>query len=133
MRGIVGGRAEQRAEHYLKQQGLSCLHRNFSCRLGEIDRIMQDKDTVIFVEVRARSSLAYGGSPYSITRKKQQRLIRTAHYYLKRYDQKKQAYPRCRFDVVLIQLSASDQPITWIKDAFTIDYLDDHGSGRCSS
>ena len=51
-----------------KRAGLRCLARNYRCRLGEIDLIMQDGDTVVFVEVRQRRSARFGGAAASITR-----------------------------------------------------------------
>jgi len=112
----IGEQAEQFAHDYLVQHGLRCLTRNFSCRSGEIDLIMQDNATVVFVEVRYRQSNRFGSALESVNFQKQQKLIKTAHYYLQSSPSSNSA---CRFDV--IGLSPNDQQfdIDWIKDAFS--------------
>lgn len=62
-----GSIAEQRAVAFLQQQNLVLLEKNYRCRFGEIDLIMQDGDTIIFVEVRMRTSQYFGGASASIT------------------------------------------------------------------
>lgn len=94
-----GKAAEARALAYLQQQGMQLLERNFSCRCGEIDLIMHEQQTLVFVEVRQRSSAQYGGAAASVTAAKQIRLWRTAEYYLQRYPKP----PRCRFDLIAIE------------------------------
>ncbi|MGL6030415.1 MAG: YraN family protein [Legionella sp.] len=109
-----GSRAEQKAMDYLCQQGLKFVARNYSCRLGEIDLIMRDKDLLVFIEVRARASARFGGGATSVTASKQQKIIKTTTHYLlqhKLYD--KQAV---RFDVVSID--GPSATLSWIKDAF---------------
>lgn len=106
--------AEQLAAHYLKSQGLKLLEMNYSCRFGEIDLILQDGETHVFVEVRLRSNLAFGGAAASIDARKQSKLIRTAQHYLSAF----QRIPPCRFDAILMQ-SADIKQIEWIKNAFT--------------
>ena len=105
-----GQAGENLALDYLKIQGLVLLERNFRCRSGEIDLIMQHDDMLVFVEVRKRSSSHYGGAAASINRNKQSRLISAAHIYLQRYRHP----PPCRFDVVAID----QDNVSWIKDAF---------------
>ena len=107
-----GKMAEQRACDFLNQQGLTTITRNFRCRYGEIDLIMQDQDTMIFVEVRYRHSQSFGGAIHSISRQKQQRLITTAHHFLEHHT----ATPdlACRFD--LCALNSTE--LTWIPNAF---------------
>ncbi len=77
-----GDAAEARALAWLQARGLRCLARNYRCRLGEIDLIMQDGDTVVFVEVRQRRSARFGGAAASITPAKQARLTLAAEHYL---------------------------------------------------
>lgn len=109
----TGRIAEEEAESYLIEQGLQLIQRNFRSKTGEIDLIMRDKDSVVFIEVRCRKSMLFGGAAASVDRKKQMKLIRTAQYYLMSHV----AYANkpCRFDVVAIQ---KDQEIDWIKNAF---------------
>ena len=110
----TGAHAEKLAAQFLQQQGLVLLQTNYHCRFGEIDLILKDGDTHVFVEVRLRSSAAFGGAAGSIDARKQAKLLKTARYYLSELKQ----IPPCRFDAVLMQ-SADLQQIEWIKNAFT--------------
>lgn len=103
-----GQAGEDVALGYLQKEGLTLLERNFSSRAGEIDLIMQDRDTLVFIEVRKRSRRDFGGALASITRAKQQRLIKTAQLFL----QKTRKNPACRFDVVALD----GDSITWLKN-----------------
>ena len=107
-----GKDAEARAAQYLQAQGLQIVERNYRCRYGEVDLIARDGQTLVFVEVRARSSNAFGGAAASITTAKQKKLTRTALHYLSTAGQT----PRCRFDAVL--LSGDNAPVEWLQDAF---------------
>jgi putative endonuclease len=108
-----GALAEQLAAKFLRQQGLSLLHSNYRCRFGEIDLIMQDSGTLVFVEVRLRSRADFGGAAASIGAIKQSRLRRTAQHYLSTL----RKIPPCRFDAVLMH-SADSAEIEWVKNAF---------------
>lgn len=108
---LRGAAAEARALAYLQQQGMQLLERNFSCRCGEIDLIMREQQTVVFVEVRQRSSAQFGGAAASVTAVKQARLWRTAEYYLQRYA----SAPSCRFDLIAIQ----GAELSWIRHIIT--------------
>jgi len=110
----TGALAEQLAAQYLQQQGLKLLQLNYSCRFGEIDIILQDGETCVFVEVRMRSGSKFGGAAASIDKRKQAKLVRTAQHYLSRQPH----IPPCRFDAVLMQTTDIDN-IVWIKNAFT--------------
>ncbi len=80
----LGAHAEAAALAYLQQRGLRCVRQNYRCRWGEIDLIMQDAQTTVFVEVRFRSRADFGGALASIDRRKQNRLVRTAQHFLQR-------------------------------------------------
>lgn len=108
-----GGLAEATAERYLAQKGLMFIQRNFRTKMGEIDLIMQDKDTLVFVEVRYRKNASFGGAIASVDRRKQMKLIRTAQYYLAWHE--KYAKMPCRFDIVGV---SELEKIEWIKNAF---------------
>jgi putative endonuclease len=110
----LGSDAEQIAATYLQQQGLILVTSNYSCRFGEIDLIMRDGKSLVFVEVRLRSSTSFGGAGMSITPAKQQKLTRTAEHYL----QKHGSTP-CRFDAILMS-KAHTEDIEWIKNAFDV-------------
>ncbi|MEO8103721.1 MAG: YraN family protein [Betaproteobacteria bacterium] len=111
-----GDSAERVAERYLGEQGLKLVARNYRCRYGEIDLVMREQDTLVFVEVRMRRTRAdrdFGGAAASIGPHKQARIIAAAQHYLAGMKQ----LPPCRFDAVLLnQLSAAR--IEWIRDAF---------------
>lgn len=94
----LGQQGEDRALAYLLQQGLQLLERNFRCKAGELDLIMQHGALLVFIEVRQRASSRYGGAAASITPAKQRRLLRAAQYFLLRYA----ALPPCRFDLLAI-------------------------------
>ncbi len=110
----IGQQAEQRAHHHLVKQGLQHIASNYSCRHGEIDLIMRDKDTLVFIEVRYRKNAQFGGAAASVDFRKQQRIIATAQHYIQHQRHTASAY---RFDVVAI---SSDQ-LDWIADAFRLD------------
>jgi len=94
------------------EKGLQLIQRNFSCKLGELDLIMQEGETLVFIEVRYRKSSAFGGSEASVSATKQKRLIRTAQLYLQQKHGNRP--PMCRFDVIAI----SGDNTNWIKNAF---------------
>ena len=106
----TGGEAEERAARFLAQHGLRIVARNYRTRVGEIDLIAQDAGTLVFVEVRMRSSARFGGALGSVTPRKQSRIAAAARHYLMRLGRE----PRCRFDVVTLE---GAQP-TWIRGAF---------------
>lgn len=108
-----GLKAEARAARHLEAQGLKIVERNYRCRFGEIDLIARDGATLVFVEVRARSSGAFGGAAASITAAKRTRLTLTAQHYLATL----QRTPRCRFDALL--MTGDSGPLEWIQDAFS--------------
>lgn len=110
--------AEDKALAYLLAQGLKLITRNYSCRLGEIDLIMRDKDYLVFIEVRARVSAKFGGGIASITYAKRQKIIKSASYYMLTHNA--QSNMAMRFDV--ISIDGKSASITWIKDAFGMDY-----------
>lgn len=105
-----GAKAEARAAAYLKARGLKLLTRNWRCRFGEIDLILQEGATLVFVEVRARRIAGFGGAAESITAAKRARLARTAAAYLAQTGHR----GPCRFDAILID----GERLTWLRDAF---------------
>lgn len=110
-----GAEAEQHAAQFLQQRGLMLLHKNYRCRLGEIDLIMRDGATVVFVEVRLRSRSEFGGPAASIGATKQIRLRRTAEHYLSTL----RHTPPCRFDAVLLD-GRGNVGLEWIRNAFGV-------------
>lgn len=110
----AGADAEALAAEFLKRRGLRILRRNFRVRVGEIDLVAEDGDTLVFIEVRSRASHAYGGAAASITMRKQTRIVRAAQLFLATTG----ADRPCRFDCVLLEGRAPDVRIEWIRDAF---------------
>lgn len=107
----LGDAKERTARAFLERQGLRFVAGNVRCRRGEVDLIMRDGDTLVFVEVRYRSSDRFGGAAASVDWRKQARLASAAAYFLQRHPV---ASP-CRFDVIAI--GPADQT-TWIRHAF---------------
>ena len=107
---------EETAESFLRSHGLKLLQRNFSSRFGEIDLIMEDKETVVFVEVKYRRSNQHGSGADAVTFHKQGRISRTAAWYLVKNPQRAEQF--CRFDVISINPQKKDQGINWIRSAF---------------
>src|SRR4051812_6846619 len=108
-----GDAAEDRALAHLTAQGLTLVERNFRTPGrggGEIDLIMRDGATLVFIEVRRRASRAWGGAAASVTPAKQRRIVFAARHYLLRV----RTTPACRFDVVSIEGGA----IQWLRAAF---------------
>ena len=110
----LGDGAEDLALHYLQKQGLRLLMRNYRTPGrggGEIDLIMHAPDgTTVFVEVRKRSSLSYGGAAASVGGVKQRRIVFAARHYLMRLRE----MPPCRFDVVGVEPDG----VQWLQAAF---------------
>ena len=105
-----GREAETLAAAYLEGCGLRLVTRNFRVRGGEIDLIMRDRTTLVFVEVRQRSRSDFGGAGASITAAKRRRIVLAARHWLAwRGD------CACRFDCVLID----GERLEWLRDAFT--------------
>jgi putative endonuclease len=108
---IIGKKAEDVACSFLQRNGLATIERNYNCRYGEIDLIMDDDGTLVFVEVRYRSSSKFGNAVDSVDQAKQQKLVFAANHYL----QNRNKLNPCRFDVVAL---SPGSPPEWIIDAF---------------
>ena len=113
-----GAAAERLAENHLEQAGLRTVARNWRCRLGELDLIMRDGATLVFVEVRRRRPGRHGTAAESVGPNKRMRLIRAATLYLQRLPDP----PPCRFDIVALDESADGTlRLDWIRRAFDTD------------
>lgn len=112
-----GRRAERRAARHLRRRGLILVTRNFATRGGEIDLVMRDGVTLVFVEVRLRGTGAWLDGVASVDGAKRRRLTRAAQAFLR-------AHPRyaddpARFDVVAMSRTHFGAQIEWVRDAFT--------------
>ena len=103
---------EQQALTYLQQQGLTLVETNFLCKAGEIDLVMRERATLVFVEVRKRDGAYPGAAADSITPAKKRRVIRAAQLYLSRFPR----MPACRIDVVTIDNGA----LEWLPNAIEV-------------
>ena len=112
----AGLEAEKIAATFLVKQGLKLLVHNYHCRFGEIDLVMLEAKTLVFVEVKLRANSLFGGAAASITPQKQQKLILTAQHYLQQHV-KNQSQAACRFDAILMN-KADINSIEWIRNAF---------------
>lgn len=111
-----GKQAEEQALNFLQQYGLQPLEKNYRTARGEIDLIMLDDETIVFIEVRARSNDVYMKPLESIDHRKTQRIIYASNHYLQR--QKMSNDNSCRFDIVVLTGNNNRPKIEWIKNAF---------------
>ena len=94
---VLGSEVESLVRDFLLAQGLQFVASNYRCKNGEVDLIMRDKDTMVFVEVRYRQHDTHGDGIATVNKSKQYRIKRTAAFYLKKHN----LYDRvgCRFDI----------------------------------
>jgi len=115
-RKALGFKGEDLAVQYLKKKGYKVIERNYRCQWGEIDLIARDKETLIFVEIKSRSSSGFGLPQDAVDRFKQEKLIQVAKAYMAEH--RLQETIPARFDVVAVKLTPSGPDIELIKDAF---------------
>jgi putative endonuclease len=96
------------------------LERNYNCRVGEIDLIMNDHSSVVFVEVKYRANSDFGDGAENVTHQKQVRISRTAAFFLSR--NQRLANVPCRFDVISISGKQGSTQTDWIKNAFNSQF-----------
>lgn len=114
----LGARAEELACRHLRDRGLRVLTRNYRCRHGEIDLVMEDGLRIVFVEVRLRRRPDFGSGADSVGRVKQRRILASAEHYLQRHATLDAS---CRFDVVSIDRHGDGHRLRWIRAAFGAD------------
>lgn len=108
----VGSRYEALAASYLEERGCRVLEKNFTCRQGEIDLIVNQGTTLVFVEVKYRKDARMGFPAQAVTERKKKRLIHAARYYMA--DRQISQSQEIRFDVIAIL----GEEVTWIPNAF---------------
>ncbi len=112
-----GNKAEDQAANYLKEKGYKILARNFSCKMGEIDIIVQDaQKTLVFVEVKQRKTNLFGGGLAAVNKAKQRRITLTAAAYIKKT---KINYSALRFDIITV----TGGVVQHYENAFTVNNL----------
>ncbi len=107
-----GAWAEEQANQYLQAKGLQLITKNYRCKCGEIDLVMRQKDSIVFIEVRYRKNNLFGSATESIDRRKQSKLIAAAKHYLQ--SNKITARSPSRIDVIAI---TGQTQIEWIQNA----------------
>ena len=113
-RQALGARAEQLAAEHLERRGCRVVDRNYRYRGGELDLVVRDGDTLVFVEVRLRRGGDFGGAAASLTAAKRARIVAAAGLYLARLPRT----PPCRFDAILLD-ALDPARIEWLRDAFS--------------
>ncbi len=102
--GILG---EKLAKDFLKKRGYRVIELNYRCRWGEIDIVSHRKDCLIFIEVRTKTSRAFGTPEESITAAKRARMRRTAEHYYQSHDKLPESW---RIDLVAVELDKQGKP-----------------------
>ncbi|MDF9392726.1 MULTISPECIES: YraN family protein [Methylococcus] len=110
---LTGSQAESWTAEYLMARGLRLIERNYRCRLGEIDLVMAEGSTLVFVEVRYRSSKRYGGALESVDRHKCRRLLAAVQHYMI----ERRVTGAVRLDVVAVSPGAAGPEAEWIRNA----------------
>jgi putative endonuclease len=120
----LGQEGELAAEQYLQHKGYRIVARNLRSSVGELDLVAEDGQVLVFVEVKARRTDAFGGAIQAVHLRKQEKLIRLAAQYLARHHIKDRL---CRFDVVLLQgTDTVSSQIEHIQNAFEVSGDDLH-------
>ena len=110
----TGSKYEEVAADWLRKNGLVILAQNFRCRIGEIDLVAKDGETLVFVEVKYRKNSALGYPEEAVSFMKQRKIIKTAQFYLCRFGYSSDQ--PCRFDIIAIE----GDSIRHIENAFTL-------------
>ena len=118
-RNAIGARVERAASALLQRKGLIEVAANARYRDGELDLVMRDGDTLVFVEVRHRRSDGHGGGAASVDTGKRRRLVRAAQRFL--LEHPRLAELPCRFDVVEASGDPDAPRLNWLRDAFRAD------------
>jgi putative endonuclease len=116
----LGKKGEELALRFLKKRGYRIIERNYVCKMGEMDIIAREKDTLTFVEVKTRTSTTFGPPQLAVTPSKQKQLSKIALHFLK---EKQLEDVKARFDVVAILLGPKGEEIELIKNAFDLKWL----------
>ncbi|MBU2894810.1 YraN family protein [Colwellia sp. D2M02] len=113
----IGSISEQYAINYLLQHGLVLVDSNVHCRQGEIDIIMLEGETYVFIEVKYRKSQAFGGAINAVSPAKQQKIKHAITFYLHNAGLNEYNTP-CRIDVIALEGNLDKPEVTWLKSAF---------------
>lgn len=126
-RAVSGGVAEVWAQAFLYDQGYKLLTRNFRTKVGEIDLIVHNRHSLVFVEVRLKSHHQFGSALQTVTYAKQQRIIRAAEVYMQ--CMRLPEFQNYRFDIVSFdaqcfpssyRIEQQYYALQWVQDAFDL-------------
>jgi putative endonuclease len=115
MKRELGIRGEEMAATYLTKNGYHIIARNYYTRYGELDIICEKNNTIIFTEVKTRTSTRYGLPQEAVTVTKIEHLKKAALIYLNSLNKR---YKEIRFDVIAILINRENNEINHIKGAF---------------
>ncbi len=115
MKKKLGNKGEEIAAQYLEGKGYQIIQRNYHCRSGEIDIICKQARTLVFVEVKTRTSTSFGSPEEAITRTKRDHIRKAALEYI---HQSSQPFLDMRFDVIGIMMEKDDPHINHVVGAF---------------
>jgi putative endonuclease len=115
----LGRKGEEKALQFLKKKGYRIIENNYVCKMGEMDIIAREKDTLVFIEVKTRTSIEFGPPQLAVNLSKQRQLSKVALNYL---NEKRLNDVKARFDVVAILLEQKREAIELIKDAFDLNW-----------
>jgi putative endonuclease len=113
----TGKTGEKLAAAHLVEAGYRIIEQNYHCCFGEIDIVAEEKDTLVFVEVKSRRSDAYGSPQLAVGREKQKKISRIALHYLSEHHLR---HRPARFDVVAVKLLPAGDRVELIRDAFEL-------------
>ena len=111
----LGKKGEEIALRFLKKNGYRLVERNYVCKMGEVDIVAREKDTLVFIEVKTRTSTAFGPPQLAVTPSKQMQISKAAWTFLK---EKRIENAKARFDVVAVLIRPEGEEIELIRDAF---------------
>ena len=106
-RSDTGRLGEELARDFLKKRGFRILESNYRCPEGEIDIIARQKDCLVFIEVRTKTSREFGSPEESVTQAKKKRMVTIAQYYRQTHDK---TLPLWRIDFVAVELDKKGKP-----------------------
>jgi putative endonuclease len=115
-RRALGKKGEAVARAFLERRGVRILAANYTCAAGEIDLIGRERGAILFIEVKTRTSEAFGPPQLAVHQRKQRQIVRTAQWFLA---EQRMPEVACRFDVLAVTLMSDEPPrIQWVRDAF---------------
>lgn len=115
-RRALGKKGEVAARAFLERRGVHILAANYACAAGEIDLIGREREAILFIEVKTRTSEAFGPPQLAVHQRKQRQIVRAAQWFLA---ERRTPEVACRFDVLAVTFLNDELPrIHWVRDAF---------------